>query len=67
MRIGTYFFKSVEQGAETPTYLATAPELESVTGKYFVNKEPTRAGEEAYDQSIATRLWEVSAELTGLA
>jgi NAD(P)-dependent dehydrogenase (short-subunit alcohol dehydrogenase family) len=30
-----------EEGAETSIYLASSPEVESVTGKYFVRKQPT--------------------------
>ena len=29
------FFKQPEEGADTPVYMATAPELQDVTGKYF--------------------------------
>ena len=34
------FFKSPEKGAETSIYLASSPEVEGISGKYFVNKEP---------------------------
>jgi NAD(P)-dependent dehydrogenase (short-subunit alcohol dehydrogenase family) len=67
LRIGTVFFKDPEVGAETPTYLASSPEVETVTGKYFKNKEQIQSCDEAYDEAIAKRLWDVSTELTGLA
>lgn len=58
--------RTPEQGAETVVYLASAPEVEGVSGKYFVDKRETRSSAESYDQAIARRLWQVSAELTKL-
>lgn len=58
--------KSPEEGAETVVYLASSPQVEGVTGKYFVDKEPVRAAEETYDKERAQRLWEISEEMTGL-
>ncbi len=56
-----------EQGAETSLYLATSPEVASVSGQYFDRKRATRADAQAYDESVQRRLWQISAELTGLA
>ncbi len=67
LRIGTFFFKDPEVGAETPTYLASSPDLEGITGKYFKNKQQVPSSDESYDEAIAKRLWDVSTELTGLA
>jgi NAD(P)-dependent dehydrogenase (short-subunit alcohol dehydrogenase family) len=58
------FLKSPEKGAETSIYLASSPEVEGMTGKYFVNKKITRSSSQSYDTALAKRLWEVSAELT---
>ncbi len=55
-----------EQGAETMIYLATSPEVEGVTGKYFMNKHEAHSSEESYDEAIARRLWRVSEEMVGL-
>jgi NAD(P)-dependent dehydrogenase (short-subunit alcohol dehydrogenase family) len=66
LRIGTVFFKDPEVGGETPTYLASSPEVEQVTAKYFKNKEQAPSSDESYDEAIAKRLWDVSSELTGL-
>jgi NAD(P)-dependent dehydrogenase (short-subunit alcohol dehydrogenase family) len=57
---------SPEQGAETILYLANAPDVKSITGKYFVKKEAVDSSEASYDRAAAERLWQVSAELTGL-
>jgi retinol dehydrogenase-14 len=54
---------SPEQGAETVIYLATAPEVEGVSGQYFVRRRPVRSSPASYDVQAAQRLWQVSAEL----
>lgn len=59
------FFLSPERGAETAVYLASSPEVDGVTGKYFIKKSPVSSSPESYEVKIAKRLWEVSAELTG--
>jgi NAD(P)-dependent dehydrogenase (short-subunit alcohol dehydrogenase family) len=61
------FFASPAKGAETSVYLSTSPEVEKVTGKYFIKKTPVASSPESYDEGIAQRLWKVSEELTGLA
>lgn len=60
------FMLSSEKGAETCIYLASSPEVENVTGKYFVKKKAVKSSEESYDESIARRLWQISSDLTGL-
>lgn len=55
-----------EQGADNTIYLASSAEVESVTGKYFVKREPVQSSPLSYDVGVAQRLWEVSANLTGL-
>jgi NAD(P)-dependent dehydrogenase (short-subunit alcohol dehydrogenase family) len=57
---------SPEKGAETSVYLASSPEVEGVTGKYFVKKSATRTSASSYNEDTARRLWDVSAKLTGL-
>jgi NAD(P)-dependent dehydrogenase (short-subunit alcohol dehydrogenase family) len=56
-----------EEGAETSIYLASSPEVESVTGKYFERKQPIASSRASYDEAAARRLWEVSERLTGLS
>jgi retinol dehydrogenase 14 len=60
------FMKAPAQGAATSIHLASAPDLEQVTGRYFVNSKPKRSSERSYDQAAAARLWQVSAALVGL-
>lgn len=61
------FVPKPEKGAETSIYLASSPEVEGVSGKYFVKCKETRSAPASYDEAVAARLWEVSAEMTGLA
>lgn len=61
-----FFAKSPEEGAQTPIYLASSPEVEGVSGRYFIDKEPVRSSPASYDEETARRLWEISAEMTGL-
>jgi retinol dehydrogenase-14 len=58
--------KSPEQAAATPILLASAPEIEGVTGRFFANGKPRKSSRRSYDDADARRLWEVSAELVGL-
>lgn len=60
------FAGTPEQGAETPLYLATSPEVEGVTGRYFARRKPRESTAFSYDEAAARRLWEESARLTGL-
>ncbi|MFE2297299.1 SDR family NAD(P)-dependent oxidoreductase [Streptomyces sp. NPDC059445] len=69
-------FKSPEQGAATQVWAATSPQLAGMGGVYCEDcdiAEPapadgTRTGVSAYaiDPEQAARLWELSAELTGV-
>ena len=60
------FMKTPAQGAATPIYLASSPEVEGVTGQYFANRRPKKSGKSSYDTAAAARLWQVSARLAGL-
>ncbi len=60
----TPFMSSVEQGAQTTLYLATSPDVEGVTGKYFANQREKRSSGRSYDEAARLRLWQVSQDLT---
>jgi NAD(P)-dependent dehydrogenase (short-subunit alcohol dehydrogenase family) len=64
VRLGRPFMKGPARGADTSIYLASSPEVEGVSGKYFVNRRQARSNDESYDATVATRLWKVSEELT---
>jgi NAD(P)-dependent dehydrogenase (short-subunit alcohol dehydrogenase family) len=56
-----------EQGAQTSIYLASSPEVEGVTGKYFTKCKAVRSDPASYDEAVAKKLWEASLKLVGLA
>ena len=60
------FMKSPAQGAATSIHLASAPELERVSGRYFVNGNDKKSAERSYDQAVAAQLWRASSELVSL-
>ena len=60
------FMKTPAQGAATSTYLASSPEVQGTTGRYFANSTPKTSNKSSYDTAAANRLWQVSADLVGL-
>ncbi len=56
-----------EQGARTSIYLASSPEVDGVTGTYFVKEKPARSSPRTHDRAAAERLWSVSEEMTGIS
>jgi NAD(P)-dependent dehydrogenase (short-subunit alcohol dehydrogenase family) len=60
-----YFFTgiNVEKGAQTTLYLATSPDVEGVSGKYFSDCKETASSRRSYDVTVRQRLWKVSEEL----
>jgi hypothetical protein len=58
--------RTPEQGADTSIYLASSPEVEGVTGRYYASGRAKRSSRRSYDIELASRLWRVSEELTGL-
>jgi len=62
------FAINVEKGAATSIYLASSPEVEVVSGKFFTKSAQANPSNPiARDGTIAYKLWEVSKELTGLS
>ncbi|MHB8597397.1 MAG: SDR family oxidoreductase [Ktedonobacteraceae bacterium] len=55
-----------EQGIQTALYVATSPEVEGVTGKYFFRCKVAPTVPASYDRSLQEHLWEISETLTGL-
>jgi len=60
------FMKSPAEGAATSIHLASSPDLDRVTGRYFAKSKPTKSSNRSYDEATAARLWAVSADLVGL-
>jgi NAD(P)-dependent dehydrogenase (short-subunit alcohol dehydrogenase family) len=55
-----------EEGAKTSIHLASSPELAGQHGEYFIKCRPARAHAAACDERAQERLWQISAELTGV-
>ncbi len=60
------FFRTPESGAATSIYLASSPEVEGVSGKYFSDGKERQSSNASYDVGAARRLWEISAQMTGI-
>ena len=61
------FALTPEEGAKTLIYLATSTEVAGVSGKYFHDCKAVSPTAEAQNDADARRLWDVSAQLAGLA
>ena len=53
----------VVEGARTPVYLATSPEVEGVTGKYFSRMAEKPTSDLAQDKALQKKFWKISEEL----
>ncbi len=62
----TLFSISEADGAKTSIYLATSPEVEGITGKYYNDCKAQRSAEASYDEQLQQKLWAESERLLGL-
>jgi NAD(P)-dependent dehydrogenase (short-subunit alcohol dehydrogenase family) len=58
--------RSPAKGAATSIYLASSPNVEEITGKYFYDSLVTSAAPQATNMMVARKLWDVSAEMVHL-
>ena len=65
-RIGAPFMLTAARGAETIVYLASSPEVDPVSGAYFHKCRAKAPSPAARDAEARQRLWDVSADLTGI-
>jgi NAD(P)-dependent dehydrogenase (short-subunit alcohol dehydrogenase family) len=59
-------FPSPETGARTLIYLASSPEVEGVSGKFFFRQRVKQSKPVTQDAEVAAVLWQISAQLVGL-
>ncbi len=59
------FMINAEQGADTPLYMALAPELTGKTGLYFKKRQPVRPNRLALDPALVLQLWNETERLIG--
>ncbi|XP_077167417.1 retinol dehydrogenase 14 [Paroedura picta] len=60
------FFLSPLEGAQTSIYLASSPEVEGISGKYFGNCKEQSLLPKATDDLVARKLWDISEVMVGL-
>ena len=60
------FMRTPEQGADTVIWLASSPDVEDVSGRYYSDRKPIEPKKIANDSAARRRLWEESERLTGL-
>lgn len=54
---------SVEKGAETSVYLASSPEVQDITGKYYNKCKEKTPGKQTFDKALQKELWQISEQL----
>ena len=65
VKLAGLFMLTPEKGARTSLYVATSPELDGVSGEYFVKSAKAPSSSESQNAEIARRLWDISAKLPG--
>jgi NAD(P)-dependent dehydrogenase (short-subunit alcohol dehydrogenase family) len=66
-RLLSPFLLTPAQGAEALVYLATAPELDGLSGKYFVKRKVSKSSKASYDVALQDRLWAISEQVLAAA
>jgi hypothetical protein len=56
--------RSPEKGSQTSVYLASSPDVEGVSGRYFADCGEKRSSAVSYDRDAQRRLWEISERIT---
>ena len=66
IRVARLVMKTPAQGAGTSIYLASSPEVEGITGRYYADCKPKTSSKASYDATAAARLWQASIDLAGM-
>ncbi len=61
--VASPFLLNPAKGAETSIHLASSPDVENVSGEYFVKKEAVPSNDVSNDLDVARKLWDVSEQL----
>ena len=59
------FLLTPQQGARTSVFVATAPEVESVTGSYFVKSRVHKSSPASHNQHLQEQVWHTALRETG--
>ena len=60
------FMTAPAEGAATSVHVATAPDLDGVTGLYFARSRPVATSRRAADRELQERVWRLSLKQLGL-
>ncbi len=63
-KLAKSFFMSAEDGARTSVYVASSPQLEGVSGRYFIKSRPAFSSRASQDEQTGRKLWDISEDLT---
>ncbi len=66
LKAAQIFAITPEKGAETIVYLASSPDVATVSGDYFVKNKIAKTSGAAQDMALAAALWRKTVELTGV-
>jgi retinol dehydrogenase-12 len=55
--------RKVDEGAQTSIFLASSPEVEGVSGKYFADLKSVASDPASYNTAAAEKLWQLSLEM----
>jgi NAD(P)-dependent dehydrogenase (short-subunit alcohol dehydrogenase family) len=58
--------RSPHQAADTAVWLATRDEVRGLHGRYIGSRQVIESSHESQDPEVANRLWNITAEMTGL-
>ena len=63
MKLFRPFMLTAEKGAQTSIYLASSPEVEGITGKYWAKSKQETTAPQSYVEEDWKKLWDVSNKL----
>jgi NAD(P)-dependent dehydrogenase (short-subunit alcohol dehydrogenase family) len=65
-QLTSLLMKSPRKGIESIVYLATEPDLNGLSGNYFIRKKTSRPSHYATNEKDAEMLWKLSRDYTGI-
>jgi NAD(P)-dependent dehydrogenase (short-subunit alcohol dehydrogenase family) len=60
------FLLTPKRGAKTSIYVASSPEIDGVSGKYFKRRKEAKSVKISYDMNVAKQLWDASVKLANI-
>ena len=60
----TPIFATPDKAALGPIYLTTSPDMQGITGKFYLRTKERNSKKISHDPAIAARLWTISEQLT---